>query len=249
MDLTTLWQEHKAFILSVVAGLLVFFVGQTLISSTYGIEEKRLQRTKIKNALRKRKTPSTSQLNDARSLNETLKARYQEAVERVNFVPEGKYLLSRDEKPDIQYDRVFSEARDLYVEEAKTLNITVDDNLGMPELSPTRQREIQRSLTALDIVTRVVLLAMEAGVRFVDSIEMVPEAGRRKKSFIKDQQVKFKMLGSVGALADFLKGFALLENFLAIEEAEFKMADKDGASVRAFFRISALTVIKEESEN
>jgi len=41
MDLTTLWQEHRAFIINVVAGLLVFFVGQTVISSVYSIDEKR----------------------------------------------------------------------------------------------------------------------------------------------------------------------------------------------------------------
>lgn len=249
MDLTTLWQEHKAFILSVVAGLLVFFVGQTIISSTYGIDEKRLQRTKYKSALRKRNTPTTGQLNEARRLNEELRARFDAAVDRVNFVPEKKYLLSRKEKPDIQYDRVFGEARDLYVEEAKTLNISVDENLGMPELSPTRQSEIQRALSALDIVSRVVLLAMESGVRFVDSIEMVPESGRQKKSFIKEQQVKFKMLGSTVAMADFIKRFTRLENFLALDEAEFKTADKDGASIRGTFRVSALTIIKEDSES
>jgi len=221
MDLTTLWQEHKTFILCLVAGLLIFFVGQTLISSVYQIDEKRLQRTKIKNALRKRTNPSSGQLDEARRLNEDLDARYQAVVDRVNFKPDAKYELSPQEKPDIEYDRVFSEARDLYVEAAKTLNITVDGNLGMPELSPTRRSEIQRALTALDIVTRVVLLAMETDVR----------------------------LGTVGSVADFLRRFALMENFMALDEAEFKMVDKDGASIRASFRVSSLTVIQEESES
>ena len=42
MDLTNIWQEHRTFILLVMAGLLVFFVGQGVISSVYGIDETKL---------------------------------------------------------------------------------------------------------------------------------------------------------------------------------------------------------------
>jgi len=41
MDLTNIWQEHRTFILSVMAGLVVFFAGQAVISGIYGIEETR----------------------------------------------------------------------------------------------------------------------------------------------------------------------------------------------------------------
>jgi len=135
------------------------------------------------------------------------------------------------------------------VEGAQTLNITVDENLGMPELSPTRPNEIQRALIALDIATRVVILAVESQIGVIEAIDMVPEAGRRKQSFMKEQRVKFKLTGKAEAMAEFLRRFALQDNFLSIEEAEFDMADSDGNQVKAAFTVSALKIIKEESES
>jgi hypothetical protein len=248
MDLTNLWQEHRIFITSVVAGLLVFLIGQAIISNVYPIADMKRQVATADRALRRLETPSTSQLEEARQLNEEIKSQFDKAVEFVNFIPEEQYLLSKKEKPDIQYDRLYNEGRNALVEFAKTLNITVAPNLGMPELSPTRRSEIQRALIALDIVTRVVLIAIESQVSQIDSISMVPVISRRKKSFIQEQSVRFKMLGSTEAMAQFLKRLALQENFLALEEADFRMADKDGASVTANFTVSAMTVIKEESE-
>jgi hypothetical protein len=248
MDLTNLWQEHRIFILSVVAGLLLFIVGQAVISSTYALDEKTHRVSRLKMSLGKAETPSSQQLDEAQQLNESLEVRHGEALKKLGFVPNPKYQLSAKEKPDIQYDRLYNEARNSLVEGAKTLNITVASNLGMPELSPTRRSEIQRALIALDIVTRVVLVAIEANVGLIDSISMVPESGKKKKSFIKEQRVSFKMQGSMPALAEFLRLFSLQENFLAIEEARFKNLDKDGNQVRVEFTVAALFVIQEESE-
>lgn len=248
MDLTNLWQEHRTFILLVMAGLLVFFVGQGVISSVYGIDETKRTVDRHYRNLQRAEYPSTSQLDEARELNETLTEEYEAALARINFTPDPKYLLSRDEKPDIQYDRLFNEARDTLVEGAKTLNITVDENLGMPELSPTRPSEIQRALIALDMVTRVVLLAVESQIGVIDTIDMVPDTGRRKQSFMREQRVKFKMVGKADAVAEFLRRFTLQENFLSIEEAEFDMADSDGNQIKASFTVSALNIIKEDSD-
>ncbi|MHC4945558.1 MAG: hypothetical protein ACYTG7_21300 [Planctomycetota bacterium] len=249
MDLTTLWQEQKTFILYVIGGLLVFFLGQALISSLYGVDESRRRVQSLESSLRRTPAPARSQLDEVRDRNEDLNARYETAVEHVAFRPDPKYVLSPKEKPDIQYDRLYNEARDTLVEGAKTLNITVDDSLGMPELSPTRRSEIQRALTALDIVTRVALLAIEAHVSQVDSIAMVPEAGRRQKSFVREQRVKFKMKGTSAAMAEFFKRFVLQEKFLAIENVHIEVEDPDGAWVEADVTVSALEVIKEESES
>jgi hypothetical protein len=249
MDLTTLWQEQKTFILYVLGGLLVFFLGQALISSLYGVDENRRRVQSLESSLRRTPAPPRSRLEEVRERNEDLNTRFDTAVKRVVFEPDPKYVLSPKEKPDIQYDRLYNEARDSLVEGAKTLNITVDDSLGMPELSPTRRSEIQRALTALDIVTRVVLLAIEAQVAQVDSIAMVPESGRRQKSFVREQRVKFQMKGTSAALADFFKRFVLQDNFLAIENARIEVEDPDGAWVEADVIVSALEVLKEEPES
>ncbi len=249
MDFTNIWQEHRTFITLVVAGLLFFFVGQNVISGVYGIDEKRSTVRNMSTSLKRRSAPTTGQLEDARILSEKLRGLHESTVEKICFIPDSRYILTGDEKPDIQYDRLYNEARNTLVEGAKTLNITVARNIGMPELSPTRKSEIQRALTALDIVTRVVLLAIESQIRIIDSINMVPDAGRRKKSFLREQRIRFKMQGSTAAVSGFMKRFAIQENFLAIEEAEFSMVDKDGVAVSADFTVSAITIIEEEPES
>jgi hypothetical protein len=40
----------------------------------------------------------------------------------------------------------------------------------------------------------------------------------------------------------------LQEGFLSIEEARFKVLDRDGAQVKAEFTVAALMVLQEESE-
>lgn len=247
MDLTTLWQEHKTFVLSVMAGVLLFFVGQSAISAFYGIDDSRRSVRSLSSSLRRSKTPTTKQMDEERARNQDLKARYEKAVERIHFAPDPKFVLSGTEKPDIQYDRLFNEARENLVDGAKILNITVDSTLGMPELSPTRRSEIQTALTALDLVTRVVFLAIEAQVGEVSAIAMVPDAGRKQKSFIREHRVKFKMRGSSQALADFFQRFAVQEGFLALDETVIESVDPESSLLKASFTVSAMTVIKNES--
>ena len=254
MDLNTLWQEHKAFILSVLAGLLVFIVGQAAISSVYSTDAKRRSVTSLDRSLRQVKAPTSSELTEIRKLNAELTERFEDTVRKVVFVPDPKYILSSTEKPDIQYDRLYNEARDTLVEGAKALNITVDPSLGMPELSPTRHGEIQKALTALDMVTRVVIIALETQVGYIESITMVPEKGRVSKTMVREQRVRFKMTGKAASIAEFFQQFARQEHFLSIEKAQLKTGDgkrnaQDGSTVSADFVISALTIINEESQS
>jgi len=250
MDLTTLWQEHKTFILSVMMGLLVFFVGQAAISSIYPVDDKKRDVRRLDSDLRKAKSPTSGELSDARSLNEELSQSYDNAITKIRFKPNPKYQLSNSaEKPDIQYDRLYTEARETLVEGAKSLNISVDASLGMPELSPTRVSEIQKSLTALDIVTRVVLTAIESQVRSVESISMTAERRGQRKTILTEHSIRFKMRGSVNSIAEFLERFSKQETYLAIDDASFKMSDVDGAVVAADFTVSAMVVLQEEGES
>ena len=95
MDLTTLWQEQKTFILCVLGGLLVFFVGQTLISSLYGVEENRRRVSSLRSSLVRTASPARDQLQGARDRNEVLRGR---SGTRVNdagrgSVPAGGLLV------------------------------------------------------------------------------------------------------------------------------------------------------------
>ena len=62
MDLTDLWQQHKAYIITVVAALLVLLLGRTIIGSTYDWQNARAMRDKENRELGNLETVPASQL-------------------------------------------------------------------------------------------------------------------------------------------------------------------------------------------
>jgi len=248
MDFAGIWQEHKVFITLVVAGLLVFIIGQAVISELYPVDSEKKALRKSLSSIRTLETVPRKVLAEAMDENDDLEKRYASVVERVNFAPRKGFLLNPSESADIQYFRIVSQEREALVEWPKTQNITVDESLGMPELSPTRKKDIQRSLLALDVVDRVVGLAIESNVGEVGSIEMVPDLARRRKGFVEELRVRFKMTGSLAAVASFLEKLQLEKNYLSIEAAEIEPVEGEGGRIAADFTVAALTVAKEEGE-
>lgn len=248
MDLTGIWQEHKTFIMLVAAGLLVLIIGQVVISELYPVDTERKILLKSLSDIRRLEAVPSDLLASAQDDNENFTTAYAAVLDRVDFKPREEFLLNPAENPDVQYFRIVSQEREVLVEMPKTLNITVANNLGMPELSPTRRKDIQRSLIGLDIVDRVVSLAIESDVREVGEIDLVSDVGRRKKGFIDELKVSFKMTGTMVSIAMFFEKLQRSENYLAIDEAELISSEGEGKMIEADFTVSALTIVEEESE-
>jgi hypothetical protein len=248
MDLTGIWQENKTFIMLVVAGLLVLIIGQVVISELYPVDTERKILRKSLSDIRRLEAVPKGLLIQAQDDNEAFTTAYQRVLERVDFKPREEFLLNPSESPDVQYFRIVSQEREVLVETPKTFNITVANDLGMPELSPTRRKDIQRALIGLDIVDRVVGLAIESNVREVGSIDLVSDVGRRKKGFIEELKVSFEMTSTMASIAMFFEKLQRSENYLAIDEAELISSGGEGEMIEADFTVSALTIVEEESE-
>jgi len=206
----------------------------------------RRARSKIFSETKRLDAVSADVLSKVRRDNERYREQHEKVLERVHFAPRDKYILKPSEPSDVQYFRIISQDRENLVEGAKILDITVADNLGMPDLSPTRKKEIQKTLIGLDIVNRVVEFAIESRVREVRSINLVPETGRRKKGFVEEQRVRFKITGSAGSIAAFMEKLQSQDEFLAVDSAVLKCLDGGGKEIEADITVSALTVVKEE---
>jgi hypothetical protein len=248
MDLTGIWQENRTFIMAVVAGLLVLIIGQVVISELYPVDAERKALMKSLSDIRRLEAVPRDLLDRAQDDNDAYTAQYEAVLERVDFEPREEFLLDPSVNPDVQYFRIVSQEREVLVEMPKTLNITVANNLGMPELSPTRRGDIQRALLGLDIVDRVVSLAIESDVREVGSIDLIADVGRRKKGFIEELRVRFQMTGTMGAIATFFDKLQRSENYLAVDEAELVSPEGEGKLIEADFTVSALTIVQEESD-
>ena len=248
MDLPGIWQEHKTFITLVMAGLLVFIIGQVVISELYPVDAEKTSVYRSRREIQRLEVVQREDLAAAEDDNEAYASTFESVVKRVNFVPREEFLLTPTESADVQYFRIVSREREALVEWPKTQNITVAANLGMPELSPTRKKEIQRNLLALDLVDRVVGLAIQSDMREVGTIEIVPDLRRRKTGFIDELKVRFKMLGTMAKTATFLEKLQFEENYLVLSEAELVAAAGDGTLLEADLTISAMTVLQGEEE-
>lgn len=248
MDLTGIWQEHKTFITMVMAGLLVFIIGQVIISELYPVDAEKTSVYRTKREIQRLQVVQRDDLAAADEDNERYVSTYDSVVKRINYVPREEFLLKPTESADVQYFRIVAREREALVEWPKTQNITVDNNLGMPELSPTRKKEIQRNLLALDVVDRVVGLAIQSDIREVGTIELVPDLRRRKTGFIDELKVRFKMTGTMAKTAAFLEKLQFAENYLVVSEAEIVSAASDSNLLETDLTISAINVLQGEEE-
>jgi hypothetical protein len=219
-----------------------------VISGLYPVDAERKALLKAVSDVRRLEAVSQNRLNEAQDDNERFREAYAAVLERVNFAPREDFMLNPAESADVQYFRIVSREREALVEWPKTQNITVAENLGMPDLSPTKRKDIQRALHGLDIVDRVVSLAIESNIQEVGAIELVPELRRRKKGFIEELKVRFEMAGSIGALAGFLERMQEMENYLALDSAELDASRGEAQGIAAEFVVSAMTVLQEEEE-
>jgi len=209
MDLNDYWQENKNFVLSVAAGFLAFFIGNSVIESNIGADVT-AARGRINSTQRDlgKITLTKADLREAQSENEALEAAVTELVERVGFKARPDFLLdpSRGSASN-QYFAQVSSIREELSREAGRLGVTIPDDLGLPTLAPTREDELARYLEAFDLVERVVRLSFETGVRKVDKIKISLDPklrGPKGLESIEKTRVKVNLAGNSGALVQLL---------------------------------------------
>ena len=164
MDLNDYWQDNKRFVTTVACGVVGFLIGMMVLNSVYDddIKSSSSKVTTLKNNLRKAMF-TREDMATAEEENDALR----EAVERlgaaVQFLPRDEFRLDPSlGSASNQYLRALTNVRDDLIPLANRNNLSIDQGLGMPKLSPTRDAEIERYLEALDVIETVVRLAIEA---------------------------------------------------------------------------------------
>ena len=200
MNLDDYWQENKRFVLTVVAGVVLFFVGSGVIDSVYG-EERRATHSSIQSLKRKLREPlfDAADLERAQTQNEELTAATDELLAKARFVPRPRFVLDRElGSPANQYRRAFADVQETISQRANRANMQFDASLGMPKLSPTNDAEIVRYLEALDLVDQVLSTAIDADIDRVDRIQARLDPGLNSaQGFgkIERTRVTFQMTG------------------------------------------------------
>ncbi len=209
MDLGAYWQENKRFVVTVGTGALVFLIGFAVETSLFQGKINATQRAiqLSKNQLRELKFSATDQ-QEAESENVALRASVEQLIAaahfraRPEFVPDPAAGSSAN-----HYLRTLSRVREDLLQRANRASLKVESSLGMPELSPTVEREILRYLEALDMVENVTDLAIRARADGIDKIQVRLDPGHGSRGGvgpIERTRVQMTLSGSSLALTRIL---------------------------------------------
>jgi hypothetical protein len=253
MDLTDLWQQHKTFIITVVAAVLVLLLGRTIIGSTYDWQAARTRRDKDVRALGDVEAVPSDKLKQLTAERAALEARTTQLAELCQFKLAPEYRLDpADKSPQTRYFELVDKKQQELVAEPARLDITVPDNLGMPDSTPSDRDEVARALAALNVVNEVVTYAVAARVKRIVKIKYESGAATRvKKGFVNELTVSFEIEGSGRSIAEFFEIMATAPErnapFLHVAQGSEVKASPNGDLVKATFRVNALTVDLERT--
>jgi hypothetical protein len=206
MDLDAYWQENKRFVLAVGGGVVLFFVGFAVETAMFEDEILAAQRTaqKYRNDL-KAAQYTAQDLAQVEEENAALKASVERLTAAASFQPRPEFVHDpASGSVANHYLRTFSRVREDLEQRANRAGLTLDEALGMPELSPTVESEIVRYLEALDVVESVADLAIRARVKRMEKIQVRLDPARSSRQGvgpIERTRVQLSLAGSSAAIA------------------------------------------------
>ena len=194
MDLNDLWQEHKTWILGIVAGLIVFLVANSVIGGSFGTQTTLGAIARHKGSVARGDMYGEQEEREAQKLAKQLKERVELLERRSYFLPQDRYLLEGKGDFSTHYLTVTSQDEARMRRAMNTANVDfLAGNLGLPASSPTERDEVQRMLLGLDLVTDSMTRLLAAsdevltelpgqhGLRAVEKIQIEAAPRRRPR--------------------------------------------------------------------
>jgi hypothetical protein len=233
-----IWQEHRKFIMSVVAGGLLLLVGVLLIDGTFDgrIQAARARINRAK-ADQKQALPAGYDLRKAVENRGTLEAGYDGLRTAVARVPAKEWRIGSDvADSDLYYNAQLERFRNGTLEACAVRNIDVDQRLGLPDAFPSQRSDQEHWMRGLDVVEQVLVIALaaerdvEGGIARVERIEIdKPEkkGPGAKTPFVSGTKVSLSVVGHPRAVAFVVRALAqdntgseaLSGRWLAVEKA------------------------------
>lgn len=226
MDVHEIWQENKRWIVGVLIGVVLFFIGKTILSSMHdSARVVRQARTEV-NKVNSEPTLDQNALTALREEAEALQRAEAELLAAANFTPRPEFDLRGKASFQLHFDQVSREARARVLAGAERAGV----DLGLGDVqwpTPTTQEETQSVLIALDLLDDAMARAFAAsrqvreenpdaaGIVAVDELRVEAERkvarGRRRASDasdrIKEYRVTFKLRADAPTVVRMLESF------------------------------------------
>jgi len=181
MNFDAFWQTHRRFIMGMAGGLILFFI---LLAISGGGSKERLSKARS-SISRSGRQMQSSQLYSANQVS-TLKERLEELRVRNKLLADrnlpafrARFQVPQGTSPAQHYISLSGEMRDELIGWALRRNCEVDDSLGLPPVSPSQPQQIDRVLRGLDVVDRIVHLAVDFGASEVDKVRIAQKRQHR----------------------------------------------------------------------
>jgi hypothetical protein len=211
MDLNDYWQENKRFVSTVAAGAVVFLIAYLVVGGRYEgqIGAQRGERVRLQGKLRDAHY-TQADYGEAEDENDALVRAVDRLSAAVAFRPREAFHVDRSAgapSAGSQYLRAMNDVSAALIPRAKRANMQVDEGLGMPALSPTREDDIERYLEALDVIDTTLNLAIDCGVQRVDDVAVRLDPGlstRQGVGRVERTEVRFRFEGAAAPLTELL---------------------------------------------
>ncbi len=167
MDLHDIWQENKRWILGVIAGLLIYWTGSTIVKGIYSTAAVRQQIRNQQRSVQSEPLYTSEALAAARTEQEELEAARGRLDGALEFVPDDEFLLAGKGDPHLHFDVVSRRVRRELVHRADALG--VEHSESDVNWKPPVGEAIQPTLIGLALLEA-------AGHRLLDAHERVRSA-------------------------------------------------------------------------
>ncbi len=232
MDLNEYWQENKRFILSVASGVIVFITGSMLVNGFFrnSLEQQKRSATSTEAKLKNEPMYTSSDLSAAEKENEELKRAVDALSKAIEFEPRAPFRLDPAKgSANNQYFQTVSSVREKLLSDCGRGNLRLQEDLGLPALSPTHDPEIARYLAALDLVDRAARTALAAGIERIDKIQILLDpklTSRQGVGDVERTRVTFGISGKTSPMVQFLLQSQSPKDYppLLIEKADIQPA-------------------------
>lgn len=211
MDLNDFWQENKRLLIAIGCGLLVFLIGNLFVEGSYGDDLRSTRRARDAEQQKLKKARYTASDRDvARDENDALVAALRDLAAGVAFRPRPEFVVDPERgSPGAQYFTRLEEVREsLSLAAGRARLVPPDDAWGIEALQTNSLPVFERHLEALDVIDRVVRLAIDAGVQRIDRIQVTLDpgfAGREGLGRVERTSVAFAFTTSSSSLTRLLR--------------------------------------------
>jgi hypothetical protein len=232
MDLNEYWQENKRFVVSVASGLIVFVTGSMLVNGFFrdDLVQQKKSAASTESKLKNEAMYSPADLTLAEKEHEDLKHAVDVLSKAVEFEPRAAFRLDPQRgSANNQYFQAVSTTREHLLTDCGRGNLRIQEDLGLPALSPTHDSEIERYLAALDLVDRAVRVALAAGIERIDKMQILLDpklTSRQGVGDVERTRVTFGISGHTNPMVEFLLRTQTPADYpaLLIEKAEIQPA-------------------------